>query len=110
MRKLLTTLILGSLALSASSWAGINISKNRYIEGRFIEAFVYADGSGGTVSVRPEECMDCTPEVYAFDASVRVVYKDEERSISDLKNWDGFPGEIAVSKSTQNLVKIRRTK
>ena len=110
MRRLFTTLIFGSLVLAASSWAGINISKSRYIEGRYIEAFVNADGSGGTVSVRPEECMDCTPEVYAFDASVRVVYKDEERSIRDLRNWDGFPGEIAVSKRTQNLVKIRRTK
>ena len=110
MRNVINTLAIATLALSAYAWAGPIKIPNRYIEGRYIEAFVNADGTGGTISVRPADCNNCRSVSYEFDASVRVIDGYEERSINDLRGWNGFPGEIAINKSTERLVRIRRTR
>ena len=100
-----------ALMVSASASAGkLNIYKNRYVEGRFIEAFVNADNSGGTIHVRPERCPGCTPQTYEFGANLRVLYGGKSHPISALAQWRRFPGEIAFVKRTGDLVKVRRTR
>ena len=79
-------------------------------EDRFIEVFVNADSSGGTIHVRPERCPGCTPQTYEFGANLRVLYGGESYPISALAQWRRFPGEIAFVKRTGDLVKVRRTR
>ena len=108
MRKLIILLLLAPLAISHSLAQGPVIVKNYYLEWLSIEVFVNAHDSGGTLVARQRGCDDCAPWVHDFDASVNVYKGTQTRTLADLKAWRQFPGGIAVEKSSNRVVTIRR--
>lgn len=109
MTKHSTLIVCLLMVLSAPAFAGkLNISKTRYVEGLYIKAAVNEEGTGGTLDVRPEECLTCPLTQYAFDSTATILYGNSVRTIEALADWSRFSGELSIDKVTEQPVTIRR--
>ena len=97
------------LIMAAASAGPLNISTERYIEYRHIEALMNTDNRSGTLIVRPFQCPDCAAVAYDFDQSLRVQYGEDPQPITILSRWRHFTGDVVVSKSNGRVVTVKRS-
>jgi hypothetical protein len=96
------------LAGAGSATAAINITYDRYIENRYVEAFVDGSGAAGTLASRQRDCQGCAWESYPFDANLKVEYQGKEYPVSVLAKWGAFPADIVIAKKSGALVAVKR--